>query len=231
MSTATVDTPDYLTKYYWWAYLHPRALWFWDRPWLVNLILFGYYRCLSNEAFKEFVGDLSGRTLQISVPYGDFTPRLAAHIARAGGALDLIDVVPAQLQNVGRKIAAADAAAVRFIQMDSSALVFSPEAYDRAVLYFLLHEEPQEIREKTVREALRVLKPGGTLVVLDYGKLSVWHPLRYLLLPILGTIEPFAVALWNRELWELLPSQLSAERCRKTSYFWGLYQKIVYVKL
>ena len=187
---------------------------------------------LLNKALIKIIKEKEPKTIQLlekldtAIAKKYFGPQYELH----GGALDLIDVVPAQLQNVGRKIAAADAAAVRFIQMDSSALVFSPEAYDRAVLYFLLHEEPQEIREKTVREALRVLKPGGTLVVLDYGKLSVWHPLRYLLLPILGTIEPFAVALWNRELWELLPSQLSAERCRKTSYFWGLYQKIVYVR-
>ncbi|OGC81256.1 hypothetical protein A2943_03070 [Candidatus Adlerbacteria bacterium RIFCSPLOWO2_01_FULL_51_16] len=230
MSTATTPTPDYLKKYYWWAYVDPRALRFWDRPWLTNLILCGYYRRLSNEVIEEFEGDLSGCTLQISVPYGNFTPRLAACVTRSGGTLDLIDVVQAQLKNVSCKIAAADAEVARFIQMDSSALIFSPGVYDRAILYFLLHEQPQDVREKTVAEALRVLKPGGTLVVLDYGKPSLWHPLRYLLLPLLGTIEPFAVALWNRELWELLPSQFSMQRCRKTSYFGGLYQKIVYVK-
>src|SRR3989344_2996775 len=101
----STDIPDYLTKHYWWAYVHPRALRFWDRPWLVNLILLGHYRHLSDEALREFAGDLSGRTLQISVPYGMFTPRLAVRIARSGGTLDLIDVVPAQLENISRKIA------------------------------------------------------------------------------------------------------------------------------
>lgn len=226
----STDIPEYLTKQYWWAYVHPRALRFWDRPWLINLILCGYYRHLSDEGLKEFAGDMSGRTLQISVPYGMFTPRLATRVARSGGILDLIDVVPAQLENVSRKIAAKDASAVHLMQMNAVSLAFAPETYDRTVLYFLLHEEPQDVRERTVSEAMRVLKPGGTLVILDYGKPSAWHPLRYLLLPLLGYLEPFAIALWNNELWDLLPKQLSAGQCKKTSYFGGLYQKIVYVK-
>ena len=33
--------PDYLEKNYWWAYRHPRGVKFFDREWMVNLILFG----------------------------------------------------------------------------------------------------------------------------------------------------------------------------------------------
>jgi hypothetical protein len=31
--------PDYLTEHYWWAYIHPKAVRFFERQWLVNLIL------------------------------------------------------------------------------------------------------------------------------------------------------------------------------------------------
>jgi len=31
--------PDYLEKVYWWAYLRPGAVRFFERQWLVNLIL------------------------------------------------------------------------------------------------------------------------------------------------------------------------------------------------
>ena len=46
-----------------------------------------------------------------------------------------------------------------------------PDAlYDRVLLFFLLHEMPREVREATLREALRVVKPGGKLVVVDFAR-------------------------------------------------------------
>ena len=35
--------PDYLQNTYSWAYLHPRSFWFFEREWVVNLILWGQY--------------------------------------------------------------------------------------------------------------------------------------------------------------------------------------------
>ena len=35
------DIPEYLQDTYWWAYLHPKALKFFEREWMVNLILWG----------------------------------------------------------------------------------------------------------------------------------------------------------------------------------------------
>src|ERR1700693_1985914 len=34
---ATTTVPPYLLKNYWWAYVHPRAVRFWERQWLINL--------------------------------------------------------------------------------------------------------------------------------------------------------------------------------------------------
>ena len=39
-----IEAPDYLTAYYWWAYVHPLAVRFFERQWLVNLILGGITR-------------------------------------------------------------------------------------------------------------------------------------------------------------------------------------------
>jgi hypothetical protein len=33
--------PDYLSRHYWWAYVHPQAVRLFERDWLVNLILWG----------------------------------------------------------------------------------------------------------------------------------------------------------------------------------------------
>ena len=39
--------------------------------------------------------------------------------------------------------------------------------YDRALVFFLLHEQPREWRERTLSEVLRVVKPGGKVIIVD----------------------------------------------------------------
>jgi len=217
--------PVYLKKHYWWAYVRPWAVRFWDRPWLINLILFGKYTTLRDQVLREFGHSISGKTLQMSCCYGELTPRLFEHVKKGGGALDIVDVLPVQLENVKRKLP--HDAAARILPMDAASLNFSDASYDQVLLFFLLHEEPQEYRERTMREALRVLKPGGKIIIADYGAPSRFHPLRYLLLPLLGFIEPTARDLWNRELTDLLKDEMAGRSWRKTSYFGGLYQMLV----
>ena len=223
----TPPVPSYLEEHYWWAYVRPWSTGLLDRQWLINIALCGYYERLVGATLEEFGSDLSGKTLQISCCYGDLTPQLGERIAKVGGELDVIDILPVQLENLRHKLRGEHA---RLFQMDSSALAFPDGTYDRALIYFLLHEQPQEVREKTAAEAFRVLKPGGKLVIVDYGKPSARHPLRYLLLPLLGVVEPFAIPLWNHELSEVLPHQLGHHACVKQSYFGELYQAVVYAK-
>jgi ubiquinone/menaquinone biosynthesis C-methylase UbiE len=220
--------PDYLDDYYWWAYVEPRAVKFFERDWLINLILCGNYKPLGEAAIKAFGDDFSGRTLQISCCYGNLTPNLAAKIAEKGGTLDVIDVMPIQLENLASKLTPDTPA--ELLRMDARTLDFPDAQFDRVLLFFLLHEQPPGSREKVLLEALRVLKPGGQLVIVDYGQPARWHPLRYLLLPLLGLLEPFAVALWRRELTDILASSLKGCTWRKTPYYGGLYQCIAVSK-
>lgn len=220
--------PGYLDTYYWWAYVEPRAIRFFERDWLINLILCGNYQRLGNAALAGFGNELTGRTLQMTCCYGNLTPRLAAQVAAARGSLDVIDVMPAQIDNLARKLTRG--APAHLHRMDSRALDFPDAQFDRVLLFFLLHEQPPRSREKSLCEALRVLKPGGRLVIVDYGRPARWHPLRYLLLPLLGFLEPFAVALWRDELTTILSPQLKGCTWHKTAYFGGLYQVITVEK-
>jgi len=217
--------PTYLEKNYWWAYVRPFAVRFFDRPWLINLILFGKYRTLRDEVLRELGSTISGKTLQISCCYGGLTPNLFERVKKGGGTLDVVDVLPIQLENLKRKLP--HDAPVALHQMDAAALGFPDASYDQVLVFFLLHEEPQEYREKTMREALRVLKPDRKITIADYGVLSCSHPLRYFLLPFLGFLEPTAKELWRRELADILPAQMVGRSWRKSSYFGGLYQMLV----
>src|SRR5580693_8798823 len=63
--------PYYLTEHYRLAYVHPTAVKFFERQWLINLILWGNYARLRDAAVAELGEALAGRTLQVACVYGD----------------------------------------------------------------------------------------------------------------------------------------------------------------
>ena len=99
-------------------------------------------------------------------------------------------------------------------------------SYPADLLFFLLHEQPEEVRRATLAEALRVVKPGGKIVIVDYHRPRGWHPLRGLMAQVLARLEPYALDLWRRELTAWMPSPLSPS-VRKDTYFGDLYQRMV----
>ena len=195
------SVPLYLAVHYWWAYVHPKAVKLFERQWLVNLILWGNYARLRDAALTELGDRLSGRTLQVACVYGDLTNRLARQAACGGGAVDVINVLPIQLKNLRGKLATD--APVRLLAMDSTDLRLPDASYDRALIFFLLHEQPHHYRERTISEVLRVVKPGGKIVIVDYALPRWWHPLRYLWRPVLAQARAFrtrSMAAGNRRL-------------------------------
>jgi ubiquinone/menaquinone biosynthesis C-methylase UbiE len=222
-----IKTPHYLTAHYWWAYVHPRAVWVFERQWLVNLILWGNYTRLRNAAMAELGDVLPGATLQVACVYGDLTSTLIGRVAAGGGRLDIVDVLPMQLENLRSKLPSG--APARLLAMDSADLKIADASYDQALLFFLLHEQPGSHRERTLSEVFRVVKPGGKIVIVDYALPRWWHPLRYLWRPLLAALEPFALDLWRHEIVHWLPAAVPAT-WRKQSFFGGLYQKIVFTR-
>ena len=221
----TPSVPSYLEEVYWWAYVRPSAVRFLDRQWLINTYLYGWYGQLKDATLEAFGHTLPGRTLQVSCCYGNLTPELVKRVAQSGGTLDVVDILPIQLENLRRKLP--HGAPVRLLTMNAASLDLPSAHYDRVLLFFLLHEEPQECRAATLREALRVLKPEGVVVIVDYGVPTPWHPLRYVLLPFLRWLEPTARDFWKSELAEIVPAEMSRRQWTKTPYFGGLYQVLV----
>ncbi len=218
------DIPDYLRETYWWAYLHPRAVKFFEHQWIVNLILWGNFASLRDTALDAVGQDITGRTLQVACVYGDFTPKLAGRMA-PDARLDVVDVAPIQLENLRRKIGGLSN--VYPDRQNAAALSFPDAAFDQIVVFFLLHELPSDVRAATVREVLRVVKPGGKVVFVDYHR-PIWqHPHRYIMKPILKTLEPFALDLWKTEIADWVSDDFPPARIDKTTYFGGLYQKVV----
>ena len=219
----TLLVPRYLEQTYWWAYLHPKGVHFFERQWLVNLILWGNFARLRDAALQEMGATIYGRTLQVACVYGDFTPQMAERLA-PDARLDVIDVAPVQLENVKRKLK--QGSNVHLHHQDSTELAFQDGTFDHVVVFFLLHEQPEEVRKKSVCEAMRVVKPGGRVIFVDYHRPSYSNPFRYIMLPILSMLEPFAQDLWRKEIVSWLGGTL-VDSYRKETFFGGLYQKVV----
>lgn len=223
--TTHVPVPAYLQQTYWWAYLHPAAVRVFERQWLVNLILWGNFARLRDLALDELGSSIQGDVLQIACVYGNFTERLIQRLEPTA-RLDVVDVAQVQLENLKTKLG--DASRIALHHQDSTNLSFPDASYDCVVLFFLLHEQPESVRAKTIAQALRVVKPGGKIVFVDYHRPSPFNPFRYVMLPILTTLEPFALDLWRRDIADWLPEQAArGAKVEKQTFFGGLYQKVV----
>lgn len=216
--------PKYLEQVYWWAYVHPKAVHVFEREWLVNLILFGNYGRLRDAALADLGSTVQGKTLQVACVYGNLTSRLRQRLA-PDARLDVVDILPVQLKNLVAKLPADERVAV--IQSDSSSLAAPDASYDQVLMFFLLHEQPDAVRRGTLAEALRVVKPGGKIVIVDYHRPAALHPLRLLMRGIFHRLEPYAMDLWNHEVVDFLPADRRPAAIEKLTYFGGLYQKLV----
>ena len=217
--------PGYLQDTYWWAYLHPNSFYFFERDWVVNMILWGNMKKLTQAVLDETDLPLQSRSLQVACVYGNFSRQLATLLEQTQSRLDLVDVAPIQLRNAQTKLNGQDN--VGFHHQDSSSLTFPNASFDESIIFFLLHEQPEDVRLKTIGEAIRVTKPGGKIIFVDYHSPHRSNPLRYLMRPILNWLEPFAMDLWREELPAFLPAHIKPEQIRSEFYFGGLYQKVV----
>lgn len=225
--SSDISVPKYLMDTYWWAYVNPKAVRFFERQWLVNLILWGNFSRLRDAALDALGATIPGRTLQVACVYGNFSQCLSQRI-EPGGSLDVVDVVPIQLKNLKCKLG--DAPNVHLHHQDSSNLLFEDGVYDNVVVFFLLHEQPEKTRSKTIQEALRVTKPGGKIVVVDYHRPWRTNPFRYIMTPILKLLEPYALDLWRKEIIDWVPSGLRPREVHKETCFGGLYQQVVMIR-
>jgi len=218
-----IAVPAYLRRIYWWAYVHPHAVRVFERQWLVNLILWGNFGRLRDEAIDALGPALPGATLQVACVYGNLTERLARRLPD-DGRLDVVDVLRIQLDNLARKLPYDHG--VNMVQGDAAALEFPTASYDRALLFFLLHEMPERVRRATLAETLRVVRPGGRVVIVDYHKPHPLNPLFWPMVAILRTLEPFAMDLWDAPIETWLPPLPAGARLTRETSFGGLYQRV-----
>jgi ubiquinone/menaquinone biosynthesis C-methylase UbiE len=113
--------------------------------------------------------------------------------------------------------------------MDAANLSLPNATYDRVLMFFLPHELPREARERAFDEAFRVVKFGGTVLVVEFSEPKWWHPLRYLYLPFLAYLEPFAPDIWKHDnVTAWLPERFADRIVSRKKIFGGYYQVLLF---
>jgi len=82
-----------------------------------------------------------------------------------------LDPDPKALARAGRK-AEERGFSVRFDRGFSDELPYAEASFDRVFSAFMLHHLDLDTKEKTLREARRVLRSGGSFYALDFGATS-----------------------------------------------------------
>lgn len=209
--------------HYRWAYVHPWGVRFFDRQWLIELLLWGQYGRLRDAALDRLGPRIEGRCLQVSCAYGDITPRLVQRM-KAEACLDVIDILPIQLANLRRKLG--HHRQVRMHRVHATALDFPSAHFDQVLVFFLFHEQPASVRAQTLSEVQRVLKPGGDLVVADYSRMHRWHPLHRVWKPLVTRLEPFSRDLFDHGLEPWLRAARNLRTTSSATVGGGLYEVV-----
>jgi ubiquinone/menaquinone biosynthesis C-methylase UbiE len=157
-------------------------------------------------------------------------------IVGAGTGLDLeflpsnvhitaIDVTPAMLKHLERRAARTGRSVTARI-MDARQLAFSDSSFDAVVMHLILAVMPEP--ERGVREAVRVLKPGGRIAVFDKFLRDEEHPsLKRRLLNVLA--KPLFSDL-NRRLRPLMAGTRLVVEHDEPVAFGGTYRAVTLVK-
>lgn len=223
--------PEYLARHYWWAYLSPRGVWFFDRHWIIDLILFGHYRRILNEVLRRYTARHALCTLQLTCAYGALTPALVR--AAPAQQLHVMDVARIQLAATKDKLSAPDH--VSMAQMDAESLAYAANSFDTVIIFFLLHELPDDARARVLAEVMRVLSPGGRLLIAEYGHNQGRHPLHRFapLRWMQERLEPFLSGFWHSDLHALIQSCAAGQHKTihmqsETALFGGYYRVAEY---
>lgn len=223
--------PD--TAHIYWIYKSPFFIRLTDRMFVVSSILLGQYSKLVSCVVQRLNPSLKGkRVLQVSCAFGNVSEKIAESCARQGAEeFVLTDIMQSELDNAARKLKRFGNLCT-YIKKDATNLEFEDQSFDYVVAFFLPHELPFDKKIKHIKEANRVLKPGGKIV---FGE---FHKPRLKILEILGRIyfyifEPYATEMWDDfDIIETLEKNTdSTHKIEKTTFLFDNFQVLAAKRL
>ncbi|AGX87181.1 methyltransferase domain-containing protein [Candidatus Symbiobacter mobilis] len=200
------------------------------QPIIAAILLFQYSRLVSiiTQGMQHI--DLHGRRVLItSCAFGNVMPRVVRAAAQAGASKVLVaDIIQNELDHAMRKLADYREY-IEPMRDNAVSMRLQDGSVSANVMFFLLHELPHAYKEDVVREAIRVLAPGGKLFLAEFHRPGPWL-LRALSWVYFKVFEPYGLALWDTHDPVTLLEAMPGVTCERHLAFFGNFQVIVATK-
>lgn len=116
------------------------------------------------------------------------TATSSINIAKAKTSVEIIgiDLSNDMLKVAKNKVKRAGISNLKLYQMDATQLNFKSHSFDKVLISLILHELNEELAAKIIREAKRVLKDNGEIIITEWepsqqlSKKILFAPLHYL---------------------------------------------------
>jgi len=200
------------------------------QPIISAILLFQYNRLVSKIVSELRQSDLRTKKVLItSCAFGNVIPRVVRAAVEAGAERVLIaDIIHNELVHAKSKLGDLSGK-VDFIEENATSMKQPDGMVDANVIFFLLHELPHQLKGEALREAGRMLAPGGKLFLAEFHRPELWV-LRALSWTYFKVFEPLGLALWDTHDPLSCLENMGGWICERTTYFFGNFQIITATK-
>ena len=161
--------------------------------------------------------------LQMGLVFGNQIDAVARRVG-AYGQYDILDINGLQVSRCQEKYGNIYPA-LKIFKQDATTIDIK-EQYDTVICFMLLQELPPASKAKVINKALSAVKPGGSVVFIDWHQPLFWHPLRYVVRMYNRLRHPFAEKLWDRDI-QTFAKNKTAFTWRKSTYFGRMFQRLI----
>ena len=200
------------------------------QPIISAILLFQYSRLVSMITHGLHMTDLTGKQVLItSCAFGNVMPRVVEASVQSGASKVLMaDIIENELDHARGKLTQYEGK-TEYLVDNATAMQLPDASVDANVMFFLLHELPHHLKEEALREATRVLTPGGKLYLAEFHRPDV-AILRLLSWTYFKVFEPFGLALWDTHDPVKCLNAMGGWTCERQTYFFGNFQVITATK-
>lgn len=201
------------------------------QPLISAILLFQYHRLVAKIIAGLKQSDLRNKKVLItSCAFGNVIPEVVKAAVRGGAQSVLIaDIVQNELLHAKTKLGDF-VGRVEFIEDNATNMQQQGGVVDANVVFFLLHELPDHLKQRALSEAGRMLAPGGKLFLAEFHRPKLWV-LRAFSWTYFKVFEPLGLALWDAHDPLRCLQELGGWSCERTTYFYGNFQIITATKL